>query len=534
MKTLLFNGNIRTLDNNNSIFNSILFDEHSIIEIGNNIDLKLKYSTDLEFIDLKGRTVLPGFIDCHNHLLCYSTAKLGIDFYSSNIKNITQLLNAIALKGQMLKEGTWLKVANFDENLLEEKRRPTIEELDSVSRAFPLVILRKCLHEAIANSVALKLSNIDSNTPEPYGGIIEKRLNGEKLTGVLKDSAMDILKMSMEPYSVEDLTEALDLGYQEILSEGITTVHETGVGLMQSLHDEMGAYQLAYKNNKLKVRTRLYLLSQGLKNDISMLGIREGFGSDMLNIAGVKFFQDGAFSIHTAGLLEPYANAQNTCGSILYSKDELKALYLNCHINGLQTSTHAIGDNAIEYVIQCFEEIKSEYGWNDMRHRIEHFTLGNDAQMKRVKKCGIVIMSNPSEIYFYGDSMVNNFGLERASRSYPLKSMIKNDLLIASGSDRPCGEGNPLITIQAAIERTTRDGIDLSGNESVTIDEMIKIWTKGSAYCEFSEKKKGTLELGKMSDIVVFEEDPYKVKTSEIASIKVDYTFVGGELNFNR
>ena len=463
MKTLLVNGNVRTLDAQNRVCKSILFDDRSIIEIGDDIDVRLRHDNEIEVIDLKGKTVLPGFIDCHNHLLWWSTSKLGIDFLSDNIKDIPQLLNAISKRGRLLKSTAWLKVANFDENLLEEKRRPTIEELDSVSPHFPLVILRRCAHEYIANSMALKLASIDEYTDEPKGGIIQKEEETNKLTGVLKDSAMDILKKVIGVYSLEELSTALELGYETILSEGITTVHETGVGYFQSLLDEMAAYQNVQKKGKLKVRTRLYIRSRDMKKDMSMLGIREGFGNDMLNIGGVKFFEDGAYSVHTAAFLKPYANAPDTCGSILYTKEELKGLYEECHLNGLQTATHAIGDLAINEVLECFEEIKAKYGWHDMRHRIEHFMVVNQDQMERAKSCGLVIMSNASEIYFYGDSMVENLGMERASRSYPLRSMIDKKMMLACGSDRPCGDGNPLITMRTAIERKTRDGKDLSG-----------------------------------------------------------------------
>ncbi|MDD7649149.1 amidohydrolase [Cloacibacillus porcorum] len=534
MKTLLVNGNIRTLDARDRVCKSILFDDRSIIEVGDDIDARLRHDNDIEVIDLKGKTVLPGFIDCHNHLLWWSTSKLGIDFLADSIKDIPQLLNTISENGRLLKSTSWLKVANFDENLLKERRRPTIEELDSVSPHFPLVIMRRCAHEYIANSMALKLAGIDEYTEEPKGGVIQRNKETDKLTGVLKDSAMDILQRAMGSYSQEELSTALELGYETILSEGITTVHETGVGYFQSLVGEMAAYQNVQKKGKLKVRTRLYIRSRDLKDDMSMLGIREGFGSDMLNIGGVKFFEDGAYSVHTAAFLKPYTNMPDTFGCILYTKEELKRLYEECHLHGLQTATHAIGDLAVNEVLECFEEIKARHGWNDMRHRIEHFMVVSPEQMERAKNCGLVIMSNASEIYFYGDSMVENLGMERASRSYPLRSMIDKGVRLACGSDRPCGDGNPLITMRTAIERKTRDGKDLSGSESVTVDEMIKIWTRGSAFAEFSEDKKGTLEPGKFADIIVLEEDPYKVKTSELTDIKVDYTFVGGKLSYSR
>lgn len=532
MKTLLINGKIMSCDADDKIYGSILFDRHSIIALEEGADQRLKFCSDINIIDLGGRTVLPGFIDCHNHLYCYGTAKLGIDFEDGDIKCLEDLFRAIRERGERLKNGAWLRVSNFDETRLEEKRRPSRAELDSVSQGFPVVILRKCLHELIANSVALKLAGVTENTSPPPGGVIQKNEGTGEPTGVLKDSAMDIVKDTMGAFSVDELADSLQLAYDEILSEGITTVHETGVGLMQSVGDEMQAFQRAREKGNLKVKTRLYILSKALQ-EMEALGLREGLGDDMLKIGGGKFYEDGAFSIHTAGLYEPYANAPEAYGNLLYEKEEILRELEICHRHKLQASVHAIGDRAIDEIIRCFEYIKDKYGWNDMRHRIEHFMIADSSYIDRARDCGIVVMSNPSELYFYGDSLAENLGMERAQRAYPVKSLIEKGVRLASGSDRPCGGGNPFVTIRTAIERKTRDGKNLRGKEAVTLRDGIDMWTKGAAYAEFAEDRKGTLEVGKCADLIVLDRDPYSLESSELTDIKVDFTFVNGEMCHN-
>jgi hypothetical protein len=252
----------------------------------------------------------------------------------------------------------------------------------------------------------------------------------------------------------------------------------------------------------------------------------------MLKIGGVKLYLDGAYSIHTAALKEPYTNDLANKGILVWNETQIQELITEIHKQNLQASVHAIGDKAIEVILDAYEAAEELHPNLGLRHRIEHFMLASRCDITRAKKLGLVIMANPSEIVYYGDTMVDNLGLERSAKAWPIRRMLDSGLNIALGTDRPCAPGNPLITIQTMVQRQTQRGLAVALDQAITVKEAFKLFTLGSAYAAFEEDNKGSIEVGKYADLAVYEADPFEVRVEELAQIPIVCTIVNGRIRY--
>ncbi len=344
----------------------------------------------------------------------------------------------------------------------------------------------------------------------------------------MKETAQELIKNSMDPFMIEELVEAVEVAGNQYLSEGITSVQEAGVGYFQAPMDEMKAYQLARRDGRLRLRVCLYLLKDVLPQ-LSSIGILQGFGDDRLRIGGIKFFADGVPSAHTGAVHEPYENAPDETGILYLEKDELVGTVEEIHRNGLQASIHAIGDRAIDAVLDAYEHVLTMFPREDHRHRIEHFTMASPRRIERVKNLGVVPVVASTEVPFYGDAFVKNLGPQRAEWCYPLRSMLDSELPVALSTDRPFDPvGNPLYSVQAAVERKTRSGRVIGKAQCIQVEEAFRMHTNYAAYAAFEEKIKGSIEVGKLADFVVYPIDPFEVDIEELPQIPVTYTIVGG------
>ena len=527
---LMINGKIRTMDVQETIAQAVGIRQGRIAVIGTTQQvLQTKMQKD-EVIDLKGKTVFPGFIDAHNHMIYYGTELLGINCRDESIRSIDDIVIKIAAKVASSPPGHWLRGYGYDDALLEEGRQPRCEDLDPVSPENPVVLYRTCGHMLVANSKALEICGVTKNTANPPGGKIDRDPATGQPTGLMQETAQELIKNSMDPFLIEELVEAVEMAANQYLSEGITSVQEAGVGYFQKTVDEMKAYQLAGLKGSPRPRICLYLLKDALPQ-LASLAILKGFGDDMLRINGIKSFADGVPSAHTGAVYEPYANAPDETGILCMEKDELLGTVEEIHRNGLQSSIHAIGDRAIDVVLDAYEHVLKIIPRDDHRHRIEHFTMASPHQIERAKSLGIIPVVASTEVPFYGDAFVKNLGLQRAEWCYPLRSMLDGELPVALCTDRPFDPvGNPLYSVQAAVERKTRSGHVIGKAQCIQVKEAFRMHSIHAAYAAFEEKLKGSIEVGKLGDFVVYPIDPFEVKIEELPNIPVSYTIIGGNV----
>ena len=533
MGLLLINGNIRTMDAKGTLAQAVGIRKGHIDIIGSTQKVLQTKTQKDEVIDLNAKTVFPGFIDAHNHMIYYGTELTGINCRADSIRSIDDIVREIAKKVASSPSGHWLRGYGYDDAVLDEGRHPRREDLDPVSPKNPVVLYRTCGHMLVANSRALQICGITKRTANPPGGAIDRDPATGEPTGLMKETAQELIKDSMDAFSVEELVEAVEVAGNQYLSEGITSVQEAGVGYFQSIVDEMKAYQVAGLKGRLKTRVCLYLLKDALVQ-LSSLGIIKGFGDDMLRIGGIKFFADGVPSAHTGAVREPYANAPDETGILYLEKDELTDTIATIHRNGLQSSIHAIGDRAIDVVLDAYENVLKIMPREDHRHRIEHFTMASPDLIERAKSLGIIPVVASTEVPFYGDTFIKNLGPERAEWCYPLRSMLDSELPVALSTDRPFDPvGNPLFSVQAAVERKTRLGHVIGKAQCIQVEEAFRMHTNYAAFAAFEEKLKGSIELGKLGDFVVYPIDPFEVDIAELDQIPVTYTIVGGDVVYS-
>ncbi len=490
-----------------------------IVKVGTNEEVRSWVGPRTKVIDLKGKTVLPGLIDAHVHLSGYGLAISQLDLRGT--RSIEELKKAVEEKSLSMRKGEWILGRGWDQELFKEKRYPTRWDLDEVSPENPVFLKRVCGHIAVVNSKALEIASITKNTKDPPRGKIDRDESGEP-TGILREWAMNLIFEKIPPPSLEQLKEALAKAIMEAVKRGLTTIHFI---CSDRFPDELRALQLLRNEGRLLLR--IYLIPPyDFLAKLEELGVFTGFGDPMLKIGGIKILEDGSLGGRTAALEEPYADMPEKKGMLIYSPEELKEMVLKIHKAGFQAAIHAIGDRAIRVTLDAIENaIKHEP--RDHRHRIEHASVVSPEIIERMKKLNVIAVCQPHFIFtdFWAKDRV---GPDRAKWVYALKS-LKENVVVAGSSDCPVEPIDPLKGIWAAVTRPF-----LTENEKLTVEEAIEMYTRGGAYASFEEDEKGSIEEGKLADLVVLSEDPTKIDPEKIKEIAVDMVIVDGKIVYER
>ncbi len=510
---VLLNGNLLTKAEGNSL----AMYKGRIVKIGRKEDIYPLIGSKTKIIDLKGKAVLPGFIDAHIHLSLFGLSLNQIDLRGT--RSIEELKARVKEKVNRTEKGEWIIGRGWDQELFEEKRYPTRWDLDDVSPDNPVILMRVCEHICVVNSKALELASINRRTEDPPGGKIDRDERGEP-TGVLREQAIELVQRTIQAPTLEKLRDSLELAIKEAVKRGLTSVHFV---CTDRFPDELRALQLLREEGKLLLR--VYLIPPyKFMGKLRDLGIVTGFGDSMLRIGGIKIFTDGSLGGRTAALEEPYSDMPNERGILIYSPDELKEIVLEIHRSGFQAVIHAIGDRAIRTALDAIE-YALEMEPRAHRHRIEHASVLNPSLLRRMRELGVVAVVQPHFIFsdFWAKDRV---GPERARWVYALKS-LKENIVVAGASDCPVEPLDPLRGIWAAVTRP-----NLPENEKLGVEDAIDMYTIGGAYASFEEDEKGSIEEGKLADLVILSDDPLEVPPDEIKDIRVEMTIVGGRIVF--
>jgi predicted amidohydrolase YtcJ len=544
---VLFGGKVITMDEKNPRAQGVAIKGGRFLWVGKDEEVKQAIGKGTQSRDLKGRTVIPGFIESHNHTMMFGLGLSAIDL--AKVGSIEEILARIKERAEGQKEGTWITGVGYNQNELKEKRHPTRQDLDRVAPKHLVSLRHTSAHGIVVNSPALALAGINKDTPDPEGGRIGKDLKTGELTGLLFESpAMKLVEDKMPKPTLEDQVGALGKASQRFLSEGITSAMDASVG-WNDIPLQGAAYQEAVERGVLKVRHNLAIWGEAVfdyarfeeslkeaQGKLLGLGIRSGLGNEKLRIGPFKVIVDGAFSTVTAVTYEPYGVDPNErgCGVLVVEPEKLARLASLVHGLGWQLSIHGIGDRAIDVCLDAIEAASKFKPRKDPRPRLEHCTMVLPRMFDRIKKLGVIPILQPGFIWELGDNWIRQLGKEKCAHFKPFRTLLDHKILMAFSSDRPVVSGAPLLGIHSAVNQKTRTGQEYAPHEKITPEEALRCYTLNGAYATFEEKIKGSIEVGKLADLVILAEDLTQVEPEEIKDIPVLAAMVGGEFCFER
>ena len=530
---VLLNGKIATMDDKNLRANALVVSDERIIYSGED-DIARDYITkETEVIDLKGRLALPGFNDAHLHFAGGGLTLLRVDL--KDCKSFWEIEKRLRDKIIKLRAGSWILGRGWDHTLFNQGNWPDKSFLNGIAPQNPVFLKRVDGHIGWANSLALQLAGINRDTPSPEGGIIVKdSLTGEP-TGILIEKGMDLVEKIIPKPSLDELTLAIREAIKEAKRYGITSIQDN------SDLEVIEVYKKLLDKNKLKVRVSEWLPLELIKNTEELKRSIESFSdcgsvgtakSNLLKLGLLKIMADGTLGSRTAFLFEPYSDEPEKSGVLLLEEKELEKMVFLADKFGYQVGIHAIGDRANHIVLNIYEKIKKLNPKRERRHRTEHCSVLREKDIPRFAGLGVVTSVQPA--FWSSDRkwLQQRLGKERLKRAYPFRSLLDSGAILSFGTDWPVESLNPMLGIYSAITRDVGAYCNMP-LQTLTVEQAIKAYTLGSAYAEFQEKEKGSLEAGKLADIVVLSKDIFSIPPEEILESEVEMTILGGEIIFS-
>ena len=534
---ILYNGNIRTFATETSTCEALACAGSRIVASGDSDDIRRLAGPDTQTIDLKGRTAIPGLTDTHVHLSEKGTAEMELvdcrDFYV-DVSSVADILQRLANAAASAPKGSWIVAhgSPMQDFRISDKRFPNKHDLDRAVPSHPVSISFGA-HVTIGNSLALAAAKITRDTPDPAGGHIRHDPQTGEPTGELHERAQLILRKVAPEFNYLQLKDGIVFALDQCLQRGVTTVHD-----IVRYAEPVRAYQEIYKEGRM--HTRVSILPRVIESMIESkslieLGLITGFGNDWLRIGGVKMSIDGGITGRNACFHEPYENDEHNHGIIRIQQDELNHTVQICHDAGLRCCVHAIGDKAFDMALDAYENAIDHSPRKDHRHRIEHMGnwLATPKLIQRMVRSGIVAIPNIAFAYYIGDAILDCVGERRLTKAFPFRTLLKNGVIIAGGSDSPgYWPVDPLRDIATAASRKMRWGDVWVPEERISVNEAFAMHTTTASWVGFEEKEKGTLEIGKLADVAVVAEDPFAIAPEKIRELKVEMTLVGGEVKY--
>jgi predicted amidohydrolase YtcJ len=534
---ILYNGKIRTFMSETSTCEALACAGSRIVATGKSDDVRRLAGSETQAVDLKGRTAIPGLTDTHVHLSEKGTAEMRLvdcrDFYV-DVHSVADILQRLANAAAAAPKGSWIVAhgSPMQDFRLNDKRFPDKHDLDRAVPDNPVSISFGA-HITVANTPALAAAGITRDTPDPAGGHIKHAAQTGEPTGELHERAQLIVKKVAPEFNYLQLKDGIVFALNQCLERGVTTVHD-----IVRYAEPVRAYQEIYKEGRMQARVNLLprvIESMIESKSLIELGLITGFGNEWLRVGGVKMSIDGGITGRNACFYEPYEDDEHNHGIIRIQQDELNHTVQICHDAGLRCCVHAIGDRAFDMALDAYESAIAHSPRKDHRHRIEH--MGNwlctPERMQRMVRSGIVAIPNIAIGYYVGDAILDCVGEKRLTKAFPFRTLLKNGVIIAGGSDSPgYWPVDPLRDIAACVSRKMRWGEVWVPEERISVGEAFAMHTTTAAWVGFEENDKGTLEVGKLADIAVVAEDPFAIQPEKIKDLRVEMTLVGGEIKY--
>lgn len=516
------NARVWTADQRRPWAEAVAVSGDRIVAVGSSAEVRKLTGAGTHLMDARGGMVVPGFTDSHLHFVDGGHTLSSVDL--RHAATPTEFVARIKRFADSIPHGVWILGGNWDhENWGGEL--PTRHWIDSVTPRNPVWINRLDGHMSLANSVALAAAGVTRVTGDVEGGVIERDAAGEP-TGVLKDNAKGLVSRVVPPFQPELDDRALDAAMDYAASLGITSVHNMGSW------GDLAVFRRAHEAGRL--RTRIYAavpLSTWarLRDEVAA----RGRGDDWLKIGGLKAYVDGSLGSRTAEMLAPYADAPDETGVIVTRPDSLYAWTRAADAAGLQVMVHAIGDRANRLQLDVFERVARENGARDRRFRIEHAQHLKDADAARFAPLGVIASMQPYHVIDDGRWAERRLGAARVPEAYVFRTLLDGGARLAFGSDWDVEPATPLGGIYAAVTRRTLDGLNPDGwvpEQKTTVEEALRAYTIDAAYAEFAESEKGSIERGKLADLVVLDRDITRIPPETIRDARVMLTVIGGRV----
>ena len=528
---LLINGNVYTFDAAQRVVQAIVIQGNRIVNVGTTEEILKKYKSKT-IIDLKGKTVFPGFIDGHAHILGEGGRLQTLDIVVTTSPD--QIVSMVQERIKKYKPGQWILGRGWDQNNWQVKEFPTSDVLDKISPDNPVLLRRVDGHAVWLNSKALQLANISRETKDPDGGKIIRDRNGVP-SGILVDNGINLIDNVLPLLTKDEIEQRLKFAMEECVRLGLTEVHDMGVDL-----ETISIYKKLIDQGECPIRIYAVIDGPGetwkyyLKN-----GKEIGYGNGLLTVRAIKLYVDGALGSRGAALIDSYSDDLGNRGLTVTSEDSLKQTCQQALENGFQVCTHAIGDRGNHIMLNVYEKILQSTSKEIelMRWRIEHVQVLQPGDIPRFKATGILPSMQPTHATSDMDWAEARLGPVRIKGAYAWRSILNTGVHIIGGSDFPVEFVNPLFGIYAAITRQDRSGYPAGGwfsDQRMTREEAVKCFTQWAAYGAFQENEKGTIEAGKLADLTVLSKDIMQVNEIEILKTEVEMTIVNGKIVYQK
>ena len=528
------NGQFYTVNERQPRAEAIAVKGSRIIFVGSNAGVKKYEGKGTRVVDLKGRTVVPGMTDSHNHLI-----GVGLREMTLNLEGTTSLedfLSKVKARVDRAKSGEWITGRGWIETFWKPPVFPTRQDLDKVSPNNPIFLDRADGHGAVVNSAALKLAGVDRSTQNPFGGEISKDKAGEP-NGMLLDNAQELVTKHIPPTTLAEAEQAILLGVKREIELGWCQIQDAG-----GSYADVDLYRKLYGEGKIKLR--IYKAVHGPSENAQRL-LREGATigdfDGRFTLRTIKVVSDGALGSRGAALLEPYADKPETSGFLTVKEEELQPMLAEALRQGIQVETHAIGDRANRFILDSYEKAMSAVSPDqrkirDPRWRIEHAQIVNPVDIPRFARLGVIPSMQPSHAIGDLHFAPSRLGIKRLEGAYAWQSFIKSGSIVVAGSDAPVERGEPMIEFYAAVARRDQKGFSGEGwhpEQAVTREQALKMLTLWPAYAAFEEKTKGSIEVGKLADLTVLSADIMKISEPEILKTRCLMTVINGEIVYS-
>ena len=516
---ILHNGNIITIDDRQPKAEAVAMAGGRLFAVGSNDDVLNLATAATRQMDLEGKTVVPGFIDAHTHL-GYSGLR-HLTRLDCDSRTIEAIKGAIRAYAQETPVGEWVAGFKYDDTKTAEGRALTRGDLDEVAPDNPVFIEHRGGHTAYVNSLAFERAGIAEDAPDPPGGHRGRDASG-RLNGKLEENAAFAMgKLLPSDFSREQAREGVRLITEMMARSGVTSAHDA-----LGSPDDLRSYQDSRDAGELALRVYALIDVQYLDAMIEA-GIRTGLGDEWVKVGPVKLLCDGSISERTARLSEPFVGSPDDYGILVTEEGDLYEQARKAHEAGWQVAVHANGDVGIDITLRVLERVQLELPREDPRFRLEHCTVVNDDLIARIEALGAIPNPFSTYVYYHGEKMIY-YGAERLEHMFAVRSFLDAGIKVTQTSDYPPGPFEPMMALQSSVTRTDINGTVWGPNQRVSVLEAIRVGTLHGAHASFEENDKGSIEAGKLADLVVLGQDPTEVDPSTLIDIPVERTMVGG------
>ncbi|MEE9199339.1 MAG: amidohydrolase, partial [Dehalococcoidia bacterium] len=490
---VVLNGNIITVDRGTPRAQALAIRGRRFVAVGSNDDVKALVGSGTRVLDLGGKTVVPGLIDAHIHVL--SSGISHVLMVDCALPSIADIKEALLEKARTTPPGEWVQGFNFDDTKTRENRFLNLLDLDEVSRDHPVFVAHRAGHVYYTNTKGLEVLGVSRETPDPSGGKYGRDPDTGELNGVLYEEAAESIRLQLlAQVTPEVRREGLRTICKMLAAAGLTSVHDAMV-----TNDEVRTYQEGWESGDLTLRVYM-LVHYNYFGGFKESGFKTGFGDDRLRLGGIKMTSDGAIAARTAYLSRPYEGSEDDHGIRTLEPEELERRVVEVHRAGYQVCVHSNGDAAIDMVLTAYEKAQQVFPRSDPRHRVEHCTLVNPSLLERMKKLGCVATPFCTYVYYHGEKMPF-YGEERARWMFAQRSFLDSGIISTGATDYPPGPFEPLLGIQSCVTRTDSSGRVWGPNQRITVEEALRIYTLHGAYASFEEDLKGSITPGKLADL---------------------------------